>query len=205
MSFILAWARSAFGRGCGHFGEQIIREPLGRVVRDAAAVEPAHVAGRTGGNEHVFGGQAVGGRFQVQQILLRGEHDAVLGLRINFDLRMIGAEMALAAGAGQPGDFHGGRVPGMAERAVADAAVGVGFANRVTGDAAALRRRIALQFRQRMRRTFHRAGMQFFHLVNHLRRKILVAHDRHPRRRGVAAPHKLVIDRQHDKPGSWLA
>ena len=62
MSFILACARSAFGRFCGDFGEQIIREPLGRVVRDAAAVESAHVAGRAGRDEHVARGQAVGRR-----------------------------------------------------------------------------------------------------------------------------------------------
>ena len=139
----------------GDFGEQIIREPLGWVVGDAAAVESAHVAGRAGGDEHVLRGQAVGWRFQIHQILLRRKHDAVLGLGVDFDLRMIRPEVALTAGAGQARDFHGGCVPRMAKRAVANAAVGVGFANRVAGDAAALRRGIAFQFGQRVRRALH--------------------------------------------------
>ena len=59
-----------------------------------------------------------------------------------------------------------------------------------------LRRGVAFKLRQRMRRTFHRAGMELFHLLDHFRRKILVAHDRHPRRRGMAAAGKLLVNRR---------
>ena len=38
---------------------------------------------------------------------MRGDHDAMLGLRIDFNLRMVGAEVALPAGAGQARNFHG--------------------------------------------------------------------------------------------------
>ena len=38
--------------------------------------------------------------------------------------------------------------------------------------------------------------MQFFHLLNHLGREILVADHCHPRRRGVAAAGELFIDRR---------
>ena len=36
-----------------------------------------------------------------QQIALRGEHDAVLGLVVDLHLRVVGTHVALAAGGGQ--------------------------------------------------------------------------------------------------------
>ena len=138
------------------------------------------MAGGAGGDEHVLRGQTVRGRFQVQQILLRGEHDAVLRFGVDLDLRMVGTEVTLAAGAGQSGDFDRGSVACVAIGAVADAAVGVRFADGVATDATALGGGNAFQSGQRMRRTFHGTGMKFLHLLDHLRGEILVADDRHP-------------------------
>src|SRR5436309_9694772 len=55
MSFIFASARARSGRA--YLREQIIRKPPGRVVRNAAPVNTAHVTGRAGGHEHVASGQ----------------------------------------------------------------------------------------------------------------------------------------------------
>ena len=73
----------------------------------------------------------VGRRVEVQQIFLRCEHDAVLRFLVDFDLRMVGPHVALAAGGGQPGDARRKGVPRVAGGAGADGAVGVGLADAV--------------------------------------------------------------------------
>ena len=77
----------------------------------AHAIDAAHVTGGAGRHEHIARGEGLGGSVEVQQIFLRLEHDAVLGLLINLDLRVVWAHVALAAGAGQSRQAHRSRMP----------------------------------------------------------------------------------------------
>ena len=161
--------RSASGRGSVTSANRLYDNRSDGSCVTPLAVDPAHVAGGAGGNEHVLASSSVsGGAFRFSQVLLGGEHDTVLGLGVNFHLRMIGTEVALPAGAGQARDRHRRGVPRVAVGAVADGAVGVRFANRNgTRCSRSWSRTPPSSLRQRMRRTFHRAGMQFFHLADH--------------------------------------
>ena len=163
-------------------------------MRDAAAVDAAHVAGGAGGHKHVARGQMVRRRGQVQQVALRGEHHAMLRFGVNFQLRMVRAKMALAAGAGQAREFHRRRVPRVAGRAIADGAVFVWFADTVATVTAALGGRAAFEPGQRMRRTLHAAGLVLFGKGDLFRREIRVAGHRRPSCRRVPAVEELLID-----------
>jgi len=57
---------------------QVPAEAVGGVVGDLEAVDSAHVAGGAGGHEHVSRAEGFGIGVEVEQVLLGGEHDAVL-------------------------------------------------------------------------------------------------------------------------------
>ena len=108
---------------------KIRRQPFGGIVGQLQSVQSAHVAGRAGGDKHIARRKNTGGCIQVQGSLLRGEYDAVLGLPVDFNLRMIWSHMALPARGWQARDSNRTCVPGMARGAVADGAVLIGTAN----------------------------------------------------------------------------
>ena len=87
------------------------------------------------------------------------EHDAVLRLVVDLELRVVGAHVALAARRRQAGDLDGRRVPGVAGGARADRPVRRSACRRVALDAAAADGRRALQADQRVRRPLARAGV----------------------------------------------
>ena len=181
---------AAFGDGVG----EVVGQALGRIVGDAHAVEAAHVAGGAGGDEHVARGEGVGRRVKIQQAFLGLEHDAVLGLLIDFDLRVVGTHVALGAGARQPSDAHGTGVARVAGGAGADGAVGIGPADAVALIAAAGHRRAAFELRERMRGTASAAGLISFREVYLLRAEAFFAVDGGPRGCGMPAVEKLLVD-----------
>jgi hypothetical protein len=65
---------------------EVIRQPIRRIVRHFLPVQAAHVAGRAGRHEHVARRQRLGRRVQLEQLLLRMEHDAVLRFLVNLEL-----------------------------------------------------------------------------------------------------------------------
>ena len=136
----------------------------------------------------------LGRRVEIQQSLLRLEHHAVLGLFVDFDLRMVRAHVALGAGAGQARDAHRAGVAGVASGAVADGAVGVGLAYAVALLAAAGHGRAALRLHERMRRTARAAGLIGFREIHLLGSEAFFAVDGGPGRRGVAAVQELLIN-----------
>ena len=83
----------------------------------------------------------------------------------------------------------------MAGGAGADGAVRVGPADAVALDAAGADGRRAFQGGQRVGRPFARTGVVLFAEGNLLGAEILVAVNRRPGRRGVAAAQELLIDR----------
>ena len=135
----------------------------------------------------------LGGGVQLEVALLGREHDAVLRFVVDLELRVVGAHVALAAGRRQAGDLDGRGVPRVAGGAGADRAVGVRLADAVALDAAADDGRRAFQGDQRIRRPLAGAGMELLREVDLLGRQPLLAVDRRPRRRGVAAAQELLV------------
>src|SRR5262245_41680814 len=176
-----------------NLGREQVREPLARVVRDLLAVQSAHVAGGAGGDEHVPRGELlrVGAEFQVAP--LRREHDAVFRLVVDFELRVVGAHVALAARRRQAGDLDRRRVPRVACGAVADRPVRVRLADPVALDAPGDDRRRAFQGDQRIRGALAGPGVLLLREIDLFGRKPLFAVDRRPRRRGVAAAEELLV------------
>ena len=86
-----------------------------------------------------------GSAARFEQLRWACEQDAVLGLVVDLELRVVRPHVALAAGRRQPGQLDRGGVPGVAGGAGADRAVGVGLADGVATDAAAVRRPAALR------------------------------------------------------------
>ena len=158
----------------GDLGEEVIREPVGGVMGDSTTVDPAHVAGGAGGDKHVVGGQLVWRRRQVEKIALRSEHQAMFRLSIDLHLEMVRAQVALAAGAGQPGELNRRRVPRVTSSAIADGTVVVGAPNAVTACAAALGRGCALKGGQDIGGTLHAPGLILLAKGDLLRSEILV-------------------------------
>src|ERR1051326_6711723 len=125
---------------------------------------------------------------------LRLEDDAVLGFFINFDLRMIGAHVALGAGAGKAGDPNRTGMTSVTVGAVADGAVGVGLAHAVTFLAAAGHGRSAFELDEGMWRTAGGGGLISFRKIYLLGREAFLAVDCGPGGSGVAAAQELLID-----------
>ena len=138
-----------------NLGGKQIGESLAWVVRYLLAVEPAHVTGGAGGDEHVARREFLRRDVQFELASLGREHDAVLRFAIDFELRMVGAHVALAAGRRQAGHLHRGGVARVAGGAGADRAVGVGLADGVAANAAGPDRGRALQRHQRVGRPPH--------------------------------------------------
>ena len=124
---------------------EVVRQPIGRIVRHLLAVEPAHVAGRARRHEHVARRQRLRRRVELQQLLLRVKHDAVLRLFVDLELRVIRPDVALAARRRQPRDRDRRGVARVARRARADRAVVVRLADAVALRAAARGRRRAFE------------------------------------------------------------
>ncbi len=81
-------------------------EPVRWIVRNLEAVDAAHVASGAGGHKHVARRKRAWIGVKLQQIALSREHDAVLGLVVDLDLRVIGTHVALPARAGQARKCH---------------------------------------------------------------------------------------------------
>src|SRR5262249_44405365 len=177
----------------GDLGGQPVRQPLAGVVGDFQTIQAAHVAGGAGRDGHLPGGQLAGGGVEVQEVLLGGEHDAVLGLVVDLQLRVVGAHVALPARRRQPGDGHRRGVPGVAGGAVAHGAVVVGPADRVALDAAAGDGRRPLQFDERVGRPLAGALVVLLGKGEHVGRDVLLAVDGRPRRDGVPAAQELLV------------
>ncbi len=86
------------------------------------------------------------------------------------------------------------RVPRVARDAIADGAVAVGFTHAMALLAAAGHRRSAFQLHKGMRRPARSARLIGLGKINLLRRESLLAINRGPGRRGMAAVQKLLID-----------
>jgi hypothetical protein len=140
------------------------------------------------------GGKRLWRGVQIQQAFLSLEHYAVLGFLVNFDLRMVGAHVALAASGWQARDPDRSRVPRMARDAVSDGTVGIRLTNAVTLLAAAGHGRCAFQLRKRMRRPARPAGLEGFREFHLFGRKSLLAINRSPRGRGMPAVQKLLVN-----------
>ena len=110
---------------------QVPAEAVGGVVGYLQAVDAAHVTGGAGGHEHIAGTEGLGIGIELEQALLRGEHNAVLGFVVDLDLRVVGAHVALSAGGGETGESDGTGVAGVAGGAVADGAIFIGLADGV--------------------------------------------------------------------------
>ena len=74
------------------------------------------MTGGAGGNKHVACRQSFRRRVEIEQPLLRLEHDPVLGFVVNLDLRMVWAHVALGASARQAGDADRSRCAGCGKR-----------------------------------------------------------------------------------------
>ena len=173
---------------------QIVGQPLRRIVGDAHAIDAAHVTSRAGGHEHVARGEGFWRRIEIEQVLLRLKHYAMLRFLVDFDLRMVGTHVALRAGAGQAGNANRTGVARMAGRAVANCAVGVWFAHAVALLAAAGHRRCALRLHKGMWRAPSASRLVGFRKIHLLRRKSLLAVNRGPCGSCMAAVQKLLID-----------
>ena len=132
---------------------QVPAEAVGRIVRHLEAVDAAHVACGAGGHKHVARGQGTRIGVEIQQITLRGKHDAMLRLVVDLHLRVVRSHVALAARGGQPGERNRAGVARMAFRAGADGAVFVGFADGVALLAAGGDGRMPFRQRERIGRT----------------------------------------------------
>ncbi len=139
---------------------KIPAEPVRRIVRDLQAVDAAHVARRAGGHEHVARCKRARIGVELQQISLRREHDPVLRLVVDLDLRVIGAHVALAACAWQARELNGTRVPGVALRTRPNRSVVVGLADGVALLATGRGCRMPFRKHQRIRRTLRAARLE---------------------------------------------
>ena len=106
-------------------------EPIGWIVGNLEAVDAAHVAGGAGGHKHVARGERARIGVEIEQIALRREHDAMLRLVVDLDLRVVGTHVALAAGGGQASQRDRTGVAGVAFGAGADGAVVIRLADRM--------------------------------------------------------------------------
>ena len=122
------------------------------------------------------------------------EEDAVFGLFVDFDLRMVRPHVALGAGRRQAGQFDGGSVTGVTSGAGPDGAVGVGLAvDAVATGAASLDGGLALQADERIRRPLRTTRLKLLAERDLLRGEALLSVDSGPGRRGVPAVQKLLI------------
>src|SRR5262245_54629860 len=106
---------------------------------NTATVQSAHMTGRASRHEHIASCQFAGSHREIEQVSLRGKHQPMLRLGVNFHLRMIRPEMALAARAWKSREFNGRRMTSMTSGAIADRSVLVWFADAVAARASALR------------------------------------------------------------------
>src|SRR5947209_6538319 len=107
---------------------------------------------------------------------------------------MIGAHVALGAGAGQPGNAHRTGVPGVAGGAVADCAVAVGPSDAVALFASAGHGRSAFQLDEWMWGSASASGLIGFREIHLLGSQPLLAVNRSPGRSSMAAAQELLVD-----------
>src|SRR5215469_6858886 len=128
------------------------------------------MAGSASWNKHVAGGQRLGRRVQIQQVLLRLEHYSMLGFFIDLNLRMVRSHVALCASAWQAGDSSRSAVPTVAGRARTYGAVAVRFADTVALFTAAGHGRRAFQLSNRVWWSASSARLKLFRDVDLFRR-----------------------------------
>src|SRR6185437_1613393 len=173
---------------------QVIRQPLRRIVGNTDTVDAAHMACGARWHKHVASGEGFRRRIQVQQTLLRLEHDPVLRLLIDLYLRVIRPHVALRTGARKPGNAHGSRVSCVTRGATANRAVGVGPSNAVALFASAGHGRTTLELDKRVRRPARASRLIRLRKLYLFRTQSLLAVDRSPRRPSMAATQKLLVD-----------
>src|SRR5262249_9166070 len=106
---------------------------------------------------------------------------------VDFELRVVGAHVTLAARRRQPGDLDGRGVARVTGGTIADRPVRVWLADSVALGTTADDSRLAFQGNQRIRGALSRSGMVLLREGNLLGRKTLLAVDRCPGRSGVTA------------------
>src|SRR5215469_3520826 len=131
---------------------QIKREPVGRIVGQANAIEAAHVTSGAGGHKHIAGGESLRRGVQIEQVLLSLEHHPVFGFLVNFDLRVIRPHVALSASRRQARNTNRTGMPGVALRAGSDGPVSIGAAYAMALLASTGHRRSAFELYEWMRR-----------------------------------------------------
>src|SRR5215469_243992 len=102
--------------------------------------------------------------------------------------------MTLPASARQPCDTNGARVPGVTCRAGPDRSIGIRAAHAMTLFAAAGHCRPSLHLNKGMRRPTSTARLIRFGKVHLFRRKTLLTVNSSPRRGGVTAVQKLLVN-----------
>ena len=111
-------------RAHGQGGLKFPAQTFGHVVGADDFARTRHVTGRAAGRAVVnAGGPGARGRVPAVFVLVGLGDGAVLGLGVDFDLRVVRAQVALAAGLGLAGLGHGEAVSGVAGRAAAQGAV----------------------------------------------------------------------------------
>ena len=110
----------------GQRGLRFPGQPLGDIVRAGDIADGRHVADRAAWGTVIDARRpGAGGAVPLPRITLGVIDRAVLGLVVDFHLRVVGAEVALAAGLGLAGFGDGEAVPRVAARTAPEAAVGV--------------------------------------------------------------------------------
>src|SRR5579864_4214980 len=107
---------------------------------------------------------------------------------------MVRTHVALSARGGQARQFHRTGVTAVARRAGANGAVRIRLADTVTLLATAGHCRPAFQFDERVRRPLRSSRLILFRKINLLGGEPLLAKHRRPRRRGMTAAQKLLVD-----------
>lgn len=173
---------------------QIVRQAFGWIVRHTRTVDPAHVASGTSGDEHITGSQSFRRGIQVEQPLLCLEHDPVLGLFVDFDLRVIRSHVALGTGAGQARNSDRTRMTRVTRRAIANRAIRIRAADGVALLTSAGHSGSAFQLYKRMRRATGATRLIRLREVHLLGSEPLLAVNSSPRRGSMAASQELLID-----------
>ncbi len=153
------------------------------------------MAGRARRHEHVPRRQSGRRCVELQHLLLRVKHHAVLRLFVDLQLGVVRTEVALSAGRGQTGDGDRRGMPRVARGARADGSVLVRLADAVALSAAARGRGRSLELCQGVGRAPGAAWLIALRELDLFRLQPLLTEDRGPRSRRVAAPQELLVDR----------
>ncbi len=113
---------------------------------------------------------------------------------VDFDLRMVGAHVALAASLRAARDSYGTDVAHVAGGAIADGAVVVGLADGVALDATTGDGRAAFELGECIGGALHVTGIELFAEGDLFGREAFFSHDGGPGSRGVSAARKFLID-----------